>query len=258
MAMIYYSITTTQSSRGLMKNVASSGTWNATGNFWDAYYAYPAGHKSFYSSQVGATIEFSVQGQTALMSNLRWHTGAYFDVHGREATTGQYIWLNRVDTYQGGGSEYTQGTLQNPGSYHHVGCIYQILATNLQPGFDRIRITVRKGELLINMIKWLDNRVAQPPAGYVHSDNVHGDPASLSDARLKTEVTPVSGDQALSILSQCRAYTYEREDLEERPRRLGLIADEVEEAIDQLAIDNVIGSKWHNNDEYKNLITVAW
>ena len=36
-------------------------------------------------------------------------------------------------------------------------------------------------------------------------------------------------------------------------RRLGLIADEVEEAIEQLANDNVVGTKWHNNDEYKTL-----
>ena len=236
---------------GFDEKVASSGTWNANGNFWDAYYTYPPGHKSFYSSEANATIEFSVQGQTAIMNNLRWHTGAYVDIHGREATTGQYMWLNRVDTYQGGGTAVTHGTVQNPGSYHHAGCIYQILATNLQPGYDRIRITVRKGELLINMLKWLDHRVGQPPAGYVHSDNVHGDPASLSDARLKTEVTPVSGDQALEVLSLITACTYEREDMDQR--RLGLIADAVEEAIEQLAIDNVVGTKWHNNDEYKTL-----
>ena len=36
-------------------------------------------------------------------------------------------------------------------------------------------------------------------------------------------------------------------------RRLGLIGDEVEEAVEQLAIDNVVGTKWHNNDEYKTL-----
>ena len=129
--------------------------------------------------------------------------------------------------------------------------MYQILATNLQPGYDRIRLLMRKGELLVNMIKWLDNRVAQPPSCWVHSDNVHGDPSSLSDARLKTEVTHVSGTQALDVLTQIQGCTYEREDLQQR--RLGLIADEVEDAIQQLAIDNVVGSKWHNGDEHKTL-----
>ena len=89
---------------GFDEKVASSGTWNTNGNFWDAYYTYPAGHKSFYSSDVNASIDFAVAGQTALMSNLRWHTGAYVDIYGREAATGQYMWLNRVDTYQGGGT----------------------------------------------------------------------------------------------------------------------------------------------------------
>ena len=186
------------------------------------------------------------------MSNLRWHTGAYVDVHGREATTGQYMWLNRVDTYQGGGSEFTHGTFQNPGSYHHAGCIYQVIATNLQPGYDRLRITIRKGELLVNMIKWLDHRVAQPPSCWVHSDNVHGDPSSLSDARLKTHLDPVSGNQALSVLSQIQSYTYEREDLEGE-RRLGLIADQVGHATQELACDNIVGSRFHRGENYLTL-----
>ena len=59
------------------------------------------------------------------------------------------------------------------------------------------------------------------------------------------------GDQALSVLSQIQGCTYEREDLQQR--RLGLIADEVEDAIEQLAIDNVLGSRWHQGEEYKAL-----
>merc|ERR1711923_565222 len=225
---------------GFDDKVASSGSWNNNGNFWDAHYSYPTGHRSFYSNETGAWIDFTVMGQTCIMSNLRWSTGAYVDVYGREAATGQYFWLNRIDTYQNGGFEYTQGTIQNPGSYHHAGCTYQILATNLQPSYDRIRLFMRKGELLVNMIKWLDERVAQPPSCWVHSDNVHGDPSSLSDARLKSEITPVSGEQALDVLSQIRGCTYERIDMKQR--RLGLIADRVEEAIDELAIDNVLCS----------------
>ena len=236
---------------GFDEKVASSGTWSNNGNFWEAYYSYPAGHKSFYSSEVNATIDFAVLGQTAITSMLRWHTGGYVDVYGREAATGQYMWLNRVDTYQSGGTEYTHGTVQNPGAYHHAGCIYQILCTNLQPGYDRIRIVVRKGEFLVNMIKWLDLRVAQPPSCFVHSDLVYGDPGSLSDKRLKDETTSVSGAQALDVLSQIRGCTYERSDLQQR--RLGLIADEVETAVEQLAISNVVGSKWHNGEDYKTL-----
>ena len=90
------------------------------------------------------------------------------------------------------------------------------------------------------MIKWLDHRVVQPPSCWVHSDNVYGDPGSLSDARLKEEVTSVSGAQALSVLSSIQGCTYERPDLQQR--RLGLIADEVEDAIGQLAVDKEGGA----------------
>ena len=61
----------------------------------------------------------------------------------------------------------------------------------------------------------------------------------------------MSGTQALDVLTQIQGCTYEREDLQQR--RLGLIADEVEDAIQQLAIDNVVGSKWHNGDEHNTL-----
>ena len=86
----------------------------------------------------------------------------------------------------------------------------------------------------------------------MHSDNLIGNPASLSDARLKKEVTPISGDQALSVLSQIQGCTYNREDLNNE-RRLGLIADEVESAIQPLEIENVPSSKFYNNEEYKTL-----
>ena len=75
--------------------------------------------------------------------------------------------------------------------------------------------------------------------------------SSLSDARLKDAITPIAGTQALDILSRIKGCTYHREDLDQR--RAGLIADEVEEAIEQLAVDNVVSSKFHNGDQYKTL-----
>ena len=192
--------------------------WSADSNRFDGYYTYPSGHQGLKSQTVGTTIEFAVQGQTAIINMLRWENGGYIDVHGLEAGTGQYIWLQRLDTFQNGGVEFTHNPPPNLGSYHHAGTIYQVLATNLQPAYSRIRLTLRKGYVFVNFIAWLDNRVAQPPAPFVHSDNVHGDPASLSDARLKKEVTPISGDQALSVLNQIQGCTYNREDLNNERR----------------------------------------
>ena len=34
---------------------------------------------------------------------------------------------------------------------------------------------------------------------------------------------------------------------------MGLIVDDVELAIQELAIDNIVSSKWHNDDQYKTL-----
>ena len=225
--------------------------WTSDLNRFDGYYTYPSGHQGLKADVAGSHIEFPVQGQTALINVLRWTNGGYIDIHGLEAATGQYMWLNRLDTYQNGGTEFTHGTAQNPGSYHHAGTIFQVLATNLQPGYSRIRLTLRQGSVFVNYMAWLDHRVAQPPAGYVHSDNIHGDPNSLSDTRLKDQKTAVSGRQAQNILNQIEAFTYQRTDIDER--RLGLIANQVEEACIELGVDNVTSSKWHNDDQYKTL-----
>ena len=63
--------------------------------------------------------------------------------------------------------------------------------------------------------------------------------SSSSDARLKTNLTEVSGPQALRILSGITCQTYDAFG----ERRLGLIADEVKESIRELAIGSVVGSK---------------
>ena len=91
----------------------------------------------------------------------------------------------------------------------------------------------------------------QETLGFIHSDCIIGDPNSLSDERLKSERTEISGQQAQNVLNQIKSYRYDRDGIGER--RLGCIADEVESAIDELAIDNVVSSKWHNDDQYKTL-----
>ena len=79
-----------------------------------------------------------------------------------------------------------------------------------------------------------------------------GDPNSLSDTRLKSERNELSGQQAQNILNQITSYTYEREDIGER--RLGLIADEVESAIEELAIDNVVSTNGTKMANIRRLI----
>ena len=114
-----------------------------------------------------------------------------------------------------------------------------------------IRFQGRRGAFNILSVAFQTEVIPQETLGFLHSDCIIGDPNSLSDGRLKSERTELSGQQAENILKQIKSYTYEREDIGER--RLGLIADEVESAIEQLGIDNVVSSKFHKDDQYKTL-----
>ena len=87
--------------------------------------------------------------------------------------------------------------------------------------------------------------MCQPPSAFVHGDNVYTSVASTSDRRLKSELSEVSGTQALRVLSSISCQTYNACG----ERRLGLLADQVGQQLEELAIDNVIGSKVVSNGE---------
>ena len=127
----------------------------------------------------------------------------------------------------------------------------KVAAGHVAGNWAKIRIQGRCGAFNVLSVAFQTEVIAQETLGFLHSDCIIGDPNSLSDARLKTEVTPVSGVQALDVLNQIQGCTYERADLDQR--RLGLIADEVEEACTGLGISNVTSSKWYNDDQYKTL-----
>ena len=158
---------------------------------------------------------------------------------------GQNLWANRLNIHGPG-----EVMADDNGAALYSGRHVMVAAGNMEGSWSRIRFQGRKGAFNIIAVAFQDHILTQTPS-FTHSDNVIGDPNSLSDARLKEEVTSVSGAQALSVLSSIQGCTYERPDLQQR--RFGLIADEVEEAIDQLAIDNAVGSKWHEGDNYKTL-----
>ena len=92
---------------------------------------------------------------------------------------------------------------------------------------------------------------------FVHSDNIYGNPSSLSGARLKTNLQEVSPEQCLNTLRLIKPQVYDRNDLNER--RLGLVADECEEALEAagIEVDNIIGQRhWQvdgETDVYKTL-----
>ena len=127
----------------------------------------------------------------------------------------------------------------------------KVAAGHIAGDWTKIRFQGRRGAFNILSVACQTEVIAQETIGLLHSDCIIGDPNSLSDARLKTEVTPVSGIQALDVLNQIQGCTYERADLDQR--RLGLIAQEVEQACTGLGIDNVTSTKWVKDDQYKVL-----
>ena len=112
-----------------------------------------------------------------------------------------------------------------------------VIASNLT-GYTHVRLIVRKGRAHIQRLGWLGENVCQPPSAFVHGDNVYTSVASSSDRRLKSNLTEVSGTQALRVLSGISCQTYDA--FEEH--RLGLIADEVQTSVEELAIDYIVGS----------------
>ena len=152
----------------------------------------------------------------------------FFDVYG--LLNGNVAWLNRVDVHN--------SALNIAFGGHHSGNFVSVIVSNLSVD-THVRINARKGKLFFNNLGWLAGNVLAPPSAYVHGDNVYTSVSSSSDARLKTELSEVSGTQALRILPMITCQTFNA--FEER--RLGLIADEVQAHIEELAIDNVVGSK---------------
>ena len=174
--------------------------------------------------------------------------GVYFDVYVVH-TNGERLWVNRLLLF---GPRELIST--SDGNVFSGRCV-NVAAGHIAVDWTNIRFQGRRGAFIRLSVAFQTEVIAQETLGFIHPDGILGDPASLSDARLKHEVTPISGDQALSVLNLIQGCTYNREDLGQR--RLGLIADEVETAITGLSIDNVVGSKHATfndvEDEYKTL-----
>ena len=169
-------------------------------------------------------------------------TGGYCDVYA-EHSTGSRLWVNRLLLLGPGELIST-----SDGNVYRGRCV-KVAAGHIAGNWTKIRIQGRHGAFNVLSVAFQTEVIAKETLGCVHSDCIIGDPNSLSGARLKTEVAPVPGVQALDVLNQIQGCTYERADLDQR--RLGLIDDEVEEACTGLGIGNVTSTKWHNHRQYK-------
>ena len=138
--------------------------------------------------------------------------------------------------------------------------------------YDQIVIKQRKGRIRIMGIGvTADSQQVRPIAGMsqVHSDNVVGAPASLSDTRLKDNQEPVPLSTLVDIFNAVETRQYDFRgamDMDGQPlpseRRVGFIADEVKAAL-PADWTNVVGSK-HSGDQeyltldYSRMVSVLW
>ena len=109
------------------------------------------------------------------------------------------------------------------------------------------------------------------PTSCCHSDNIIGNPASLSDARLKENQQNVPLDTLTGIFDAIETKEYDfrppGKDIEGQSlpaeRRVGFIANQVKAAILDEAWTNIVGSKPVCDEEYltldySRLVCVLW
>ena len=183
----------------------------------------------------GDVLSFDIPAgaTSAVLQHLAWVSAGYHDVYAVSATEVS-VYLTRIDVHNGA-STAVFGAV-------HSGVRIQTIACDLDsfPG-GRLEIRCRKGIFHFMSLGFHDSVLPCDATSFVHSDNIYGNPSSLSDSRIKESVQPLDGATALDIVAKCGGSVYTRPDLEET--RLGLIADDVQTALAGLGIDNVVGSK---------------
>ena len=111
-----------------------------------------------------------------------------------------------------------------------------------------IRIKGRKGSTKILGLGFTNEQRDVADNCWVHSDNILGDPASLSDARIKENVTGLDPSNCLNFCNTLQPSMYLRTDTNKI--RTGLVAQDVQAALQANSMPEcpVINSKLANLD----------
>ena len=231
-------------------NVGQLNMSSRANNDFDPTYTFRDGPR-FSSPFIGATttanafITYDIPSgaQSCFLHYLSHQDCGYMDVSGI-TSDGTELYINRVDMHPPFQVIYHQNYI----SGIRIACV----ASSLDK-FSQIRFRVRKGAMFCAGVAFNSGRYPITQSSMVHGDLVYTSVASSSDRRLKENFTEVSGTQALNVLSNISCQTYDAFE----QRRLGLIAQEVEQALEPLKIDNVVGSKLVSHqgkiDEYATL-----
>ena len=127
--------------------------------------------------------------------------------------------------------------------------------------YNQVKIVCQKGRVRImglGFTKEVDKAVTA--TSLIHSDNIVGDPQSLSDARLKSDQVVVPGDKLTQIFDAIETKEYDLHrgtdpdgQAEPTEHRVGFIADDVQAAIDGSGWSNIVSSKMKNGEDYLTL-----
>ena len=106
---------------------------------------------------------------------------------------------------------------------------------------------------------WRSEETTTHAEAFIHSDNVRGNPSSLSDQRIKSDVSSLDPSNCLAFCNALRPSLY-LQTLENEPRT-GLIAQEVQAALEahSLPVTPVLDSKWATvNDQPQELMSMRY
>ena len=254
---------------------SSTGSWNSnsTTDQWSpslhingvgSNHSLTTGVNTTASETVTYTIPRAFRGGSIYLNHIQWSDCGYADCFIVHSTNAWEIFTTRINTHN------SVSNIHNGGNYDgvRVDCI---VSGGYPVGFGQIRIKVRKGCLRImglGFTKEVDRPVAALSG--VHSDNVFGDPSSLSDTRLKANQQAVSAGTMTSIFDAVEAKEYDFRppgaDVDGQPlpseRRVGFIADDVQAAL-PAEWSNIVSSKHAAGDEYltldySRLVCILW
>ena len=252
---------------------SSTGSWNSnsTTDQWSpslhingvgSNNSMTTGVNTTASETVTYTIPSAFIGGSIYLNQFQWNDNGYADCFVVHSTNAWEVFTTRINTHN------AVSNSQKGGNYDgvRVDCI-----ASGYPGFDQIRIKVRKGRMRImglGFTKEVDRPVT--PMSVVHSDNVIGSPSSLSDSRLKENQQNVPLETMRSIFDAVEAKEYDFRppgaDVDGQPlpseRRVGFIADDVQAAL-PAEWSNIVSSKHVAGDEYltldySRLVCILW
>ena len=221
------------------------------------------------TSTVGYDVVYNIP--SAYRAGSIWLThnmsanGGYFDIYLRYTafvTGDEDVWYKRIC------NGYHEGYMRSDGPNNvkeYAGQRLVCVASGYASHFDQVVIKGKKGRWEIVAVSFSENISQVDGADWIHSDNIDGDPNSLSDSRIKDNQALASQESLCKVFDAVNPKVYDRVESEVPTHRLGFIAQDVQAALSAHMPDvtNVISERPVGNEnllalDYSRLVCVLW